>query len=180
MLSSRLLERMKTRISPDKCRSIEQYIDSLSYSSRLTVERASQHLSMDYDLTEDALKTLVDMDELQSILYLRCPECRILIEPIDDATDISEGVYCHSCGEDVDIDESDIDEIFLLVPNSEDISEKFPDSYSLLAVDKVYDYGISQGKLLHVAGSIEELNEFALANGVNNKLLHYVVGDNLL
>jgi len=58
---------------------------------------------------------------------------------------------------------------------------EFPDKYSLIVVTEECEYGESLGLLLGVADSIGELNKIAsLYEGVENELLHYVTGIDLL
>ena len=181
MLYSRLSERMKTPISPDKFNIIENYINSLSYSATITAAKASKKLSFDNSLINDILQALVDIEVLHRSLALRCPECGFLVETVDTDSDINGSIYCHCCDNDVDVDYTDVEETFCVLRTSNEVAEKFPDSYSLLTVDKKCAYGVSQGRVLHYADSIEELNNFAEANNIDDSLLlHYVTGDNLL
>lgn len=178
MLSSQLSEQMKVQISSDKYGIVENYINSLSYSSIITTMSASQQLSIDESLTKDILCTLVDIGVLQSSLTIRCPECRLLLESID-SIETTKNTFCIKCDTDVEIDSTDVEEIFFVLRNSNDVSEEFPDSYSLITVNNECEYGVSQGRLLHVADSIEELNNFAETNNFDDELLHYITGDNL-
>jgi hypothetical protein len=64
---------------------------------------------------------------------------------------------------------------------SDEIGAKYPDKYSLLVVDEQREYGVTYGRLLSVADSVEELYEAAEScEGLEDKILHYITGDNLL
>ena len=179
MLSSLLLERMKAPLNNDEYSIIENYINSFSYNTMVTVGDVSLSLPFDNNVIKEFLQALVDIEILQHNFFVQCPKCRLFIEPIDSVRDIAESIHCHGCGNEVEIDDTDVEDTFTLLPNSETIAGKFPDSYSLLAVDKKNEYGISQGRLLHTANSIEELSNFASSNGFDNELLHFITGDNL-
>ena len=56
----------------------------------------------------------------------------------------------------------------------------YPDSYCLIAVDGEDSRGISYGRLLYVANSLEEIDFYVIiSGGFNNDILHYVTGKNL-
>jgi|GEM_PF-5735608 len=182
MLSFRLSERMQIQLSLDEYVAVEDYVNSLSYQDSITVARASTRLSLDWDLTGEILHDLVRIEVLQSRRSLRCPNpgCNHLIKTVHNDEEIAETVDCTNCDTEVEVDSTDVETIFFLLRNSEEVAEKYPDKYSLLTVEKVYDYGISQGRLLHVADSVAELNHFVATNDIDAKTLHYVFGDNII
>ena len=180
MLSSQLSARLNHLITPDKYSSIENYINSLSYRDVISIENAASKLSLGYDLTDKLLHALAEEEILQSKLSIICPECRHSIKDIDDVNDIDAIIRCRRCEDDVEIDSSDVEERFSLIRNSNAIAREWPDNYSLLEITKECGLGINQGRVLHVGDSIEELSTFAKNNNYSDKLLEFVIGDNLL
>jgi len=67
-----------------------------------------------------------------------------------------------------------------MIRESNAIARECPDNYSLLEVTKECALGINQGRVLHVGNSIEELSTFAKNNNHSDKLLEFVIGNNLL
>ena len=64
--------------------------------------------------------------------------------------------------------------------DTETAAALYPDHYSLIAVTEKREYGISYGRLLYVADSIEALNTFVFSNGFGDEFLSCVTGNNLL
>jgi hypothetical protein len=63
---------------------------------------------------------------------------------------------------------------------SVEAAEKYPHSYSLIAVDSEDEYGVSIGRLLYVASSLEDIDWFLLIyGGFKDEQLHYVTGAEL-
>ena len=96
---------------------VEDYINSLSYSSVVTVSNASQQLRMDTAQTETVLNALVAQGILACTLSIRCPECSLLIEIIKDIPVAEITVYCYGCEDNVAVDASDTEMIYTLLPN---------------------------------------------------------------
>ena len=60
-------------------------------------------------------------------------------------------------------------------------SKEYPNSYILMTVDDTLEYGITYGKVLHVAKTMEELDDYVdMHSEFQQKQLHYVSGANIV
>jgi hypothetical protein len=109
-----LKQRMGTRLSPEQYVSVADYIAAASYNTVFTVIKMSQLLKLDYVLVQEVLNILVEIGTLKNELCLRCPKCHILIENVDDITNIEKEVFCYGCENDIEIENNDVENIYSL------------------------------------------------------------------
>ena len=61
------------------------------------------------------------------------------------------------------------------------VANYYPNEYALIAVDEEDDLGVSHGRLLFVATSLEEIDSYVESKHFFvNEFLHYVTGKNLI
>jgi len=105
---------MKKPISLEQYSVVEDYINSLSYNTKITTSKASQLFHLDDTSTISVLAALVDIGVLQYSYVIRCPECNLLLETIENIASIERKVYCYNCEEDVEIAPLDVEVIYTL------------------------------------------------------------------
>jgi len=105
---------MEKPISLEQYVVVENYINSLSYNTKITISKAAQQLRLDDSLTGNLLAALVDIGVLQYGFVIRCPECSLLLKTAEDIANIEHETYCYGCDEIIQIEPSDIEVIYTL------------------------------------------------------------------
>jgi len=64
--------------------------------------------------------------------------------------------------------------------DADSVAEKYPNSYAVMIVEERDSLGVSSGKVLYVANSLEEIDHYVqLHNGLEGHTLRYITGENL-
>lgn len=95
-------------------KSVDDYVNSLLSNTKFTATKFALQVDMDVPLAKKVLKMLVDLDVLAVAFVVRCPQCGLLLEPINEIASIEKEVFCYKCEEDVTIDKNDIEVIYTL------------------------------------------------------------------
>jgi len=112
MSYSQLSKQLERPISLEQYDIVERYIDSLSYNTKITISKASQQLRLDNTLTGNLLTALVSIGILRYSFVVRCPECSLLLETVDDIANIEQETHCYSCDDIVEIVPNDVEVIY--------------------------------------------------------------------
>ena len=110
MLSSQL-SRLKEILKKSELERVEQYVDSLTLNSKITISKFATNTDINTDLAMKVLDMLSAMDILSLKFGIRCPECGFLIELVDSFVDIDSTVECYSCESEGDITSDNIEVI---------------------------------------------------------------------
>ena len=113
MLSSQL-SRLKEILKKSELERVEQYVDSLTLNSKITISKFATNTDIDTDLAMKVLDMLSAMDILSVKFGVRCPECGFLIELLDSFVDIDSTVECYSCENEEDITSDNIEVIYIV------------------------------------------------------------------
>ena len=110
-----LKERMGTRLTSQQYDKVIAHVAGFSYNTVASIERAARWWELEYSLAEDVLKALVDIGILKKHHAVRCPECGLLLEKMEYTDDYYDVITCYGCDDDVEVDSSDINDIYSLV-----------------------------------------------------------------
>lgn len=113
MLSSQLLKLEKI-LSYEQIEKIEQYINSFSRNTKLTASKFAMDMQLDIAQARKVLDVLVDIGVLRFSFIIRCPSCGLLLEPIEDITDIESRITCYGCDVESDISTDNVEVIYTL------------------------------------------------------------------
>ena len=110
----RLKEKMGTRLTTQQYGTILSCVAAFSYSTVVTIERASRWMDLDRALAEDVLNNLTAIGTLEKYHAVRCPKCNLLLEKVEYMSDYEDETYCYGCSNDINVDASDIDVCYSL------------------------------------------------------------------
>ena len=116
-----LWQQMDTRLTTEEYGAVLGYIAAFSYNTVTSVQRITGLLDLESALAEEVLNRLTTIGVLQSDNGIRCPECNLLFEKVENIgnTDkIENEMFCYGCERNVEIDASDIEVIYTLQRNS--------------------------------------------------------------
>ena len=113
MLSSQLLKLEKI-LSHEQIDRIESYITSFSTNTKLTASKFAMDMQFDIAQARKVLDVLVDLGVFRFSFIVRCPSCGLLLEPVEDITDIESQITCYGCDVESDISTDDVEVIYTL------------------------------------------------------------------
>ncbi len=111
MLSSQLLE-LNNILNEEQVSVVQQYVNGFTTNTKISLSKFSFDTNIDMSLCRKVIKLLQDRDILKANFGVRCPECNILLNYVDDLSDIDVFVNCYNCGADVEITQEDVEVIY--------------------------------------------------------------------
>lgn len=111
MLSSQLLELSKILTESQLC-SVKQYIDAFTTNTKISLTRFSIDTELEISLSKKILKLLSDWEIVKANFAIRCPNCGMILEYVDNFVDIDINMDCYSCNNEIEITTEDVEVIY--------------------------------------------------------------------
>ena len=111
MLSSQL-SIIKPLVNTEQYRQIENYFNSLTPTSIITVSSFMAENKLNNQTAQNILKELVKDHLLKFCFGIRCPECGLLLISKEDISSIEKTIYCYHCEDTFDISPEDVDVVY--------------------------------------------------------------------
>ena len=111
MLSSQLLE-LRSMLAEEQVVNVETYIGSFNSNTKITASKFAMDVKVDITTAKEILKKLIDLDVFSFEFGIRCPECGLLVDTVDNIYDIEKEITCYNCDVSSEISTNNVEVIY--------------------------------------------------------------------